>query len=464
MTIETEFLVVGGGAAGLAASRAALRRGKRVLLASATPLGGDCTFHGCVPSKTLLASSRQGLSFTESLQSVRRMVEKIASTEDESVLRSEGATVMLGDVQMTSTHTAIIAGESVRFDRAVIATGSSASLPPIPGLNEIQPLTNETIFDLTEAPHSLTIIGGGPMGCELAQAFAHLGVAVTILEGSDRLLGREEPEASELIHKILTEEGISIQLNATIHRVSPGENGDVTISFSQLTTDRAARSLSTTKLLVAAGRRARSTGFGLEDIGVRLDSRGFVLTNDYLRTNQPSIFAAGDVTGRMLLTHAGDEMGRIAAHNAFSANLQFKRFSSRAIPWATYTSPEVARVGLSETEAAAYGGRVAYLPLEAIDRAKITGATAGFIKIITGPIGPLRYLGGGRVIGATIVAPHAGEMIHELALAVQTRMFAGRLAQTVHAYPTLSIGIRSAVAQFFYAEGGQRCRPAESNR
>jgi pyruvate/2-oxoglutarate dehydrogenase complex dihydrolipoamide dehydrogenase (E3) component len=394
---------------------------------------------------------------------VRAMIAEISGSEDETVLRAEGATVLRGHLLFTSDHVAEISSNTVRFHKAIIATGSSPILPPIPGLLEVEPLTNETIFDLRDPLESLAIIGGGPIGCELAQAISTLGIRVMLIESTDRLLSREEPEVSDVILSVLSRAGVTVLLNAEVKEVRREHNGDVVTTLSHSSASDAPMSLSTTRVLVATGRSPRTAGLGLELAGVHLNTQGFISTNDFLRTNRPNIFAAGDVTGRMMFTHAGDEMGRIAAHNAFSSDLRFKRYRSRATPWATYTSPEVARVGLSEDQAAQRGGRVAFLPLDAIDRSLLSGETQGFIKIITGPLGPLGYLGGGQVIGATIVAPHAGEMIHELALAVQTKMFVGRLAQTVHAYPTVSLGIRSAAAQFFYTEGGRRSRPARPN-
>jgi len=325
-------------------------------------------------------------------------------------------------------------------------------VPPIPGLSEIGYLTNENVFDVADLPPSLAVLGGGAIGCELAQAFARLGSRVTVIEAEQRLLAKEEPEASQLIADVFTREGIDVRLGCRAVQVRTNETGAVQLSLDS-GADTTAEAL-----LVAVGRRPITAGLDLDRAGVAVDERGYVVTDEHLATNMKAVYAAGDVTGRLPFTHAAFAMGRLAARNALS--LKQRPYDSSATPWVTFTAPEVARVGITEAEAAAQHGRVAYLPMTEMDRAITAGQTDGFIKLITGPRRLLRGLGGGHILGATIVASRAGEMIHEPALAMATNMFTGRLAQATHAYPTWSYGLQLAAAQFFQTAGGRRARSA----
>jgi pyruvate/2-oxoglutarate dehydrogenase complex dihydrolipoamide dehydrogenase (E3) component len=258
---------------------------------------------------------------------------------------------------------------------------------------------------------------------------------------------------------VFTREGITVHAGARVTGVSTGDGG-IRVSLADGTTVAAER------LLVAVGRRPVTDGLNLEGIGVRLDQRGHVVTDDHLATTAPGVYAAGDVTGRLLFTHAAFHMGRIAAGNALARRPWHRhrhRYRPEATPWVTFTDPEVAHVGMTEAQAAGHGGRVAYLPMDEMDRALTAHHTDGFIKLITGPRPVLGSLGGGRILGATIVAARAGEMIHEPALAMTTGMFAGRLAATTHAYPTWSYGLQLAAAQFFMTIGGRTARPAQPN-
>ena len=446
-------MILGGGAGGLAAARAGAWAGARVALVSDAPLGGDCTFTGCVPSKTLIAAARHGLDFPAAAKRVRETVEQVAASETSEVLRQRGVDVIEGRAHLAGRHTLAVANLEISARRIILATGSRPNVPPIDGIGAVDYLTNETVFDLESAPESLGIVGGGTIGCELAQAFSLLGVRVTVLEALPRLLTREEPEASEIVLRALIHGGVDVRLNARIERVVGVEAGPTSLQLagdSELVVDQ---------LLVATGRRPRSNGLSLDEVGVRTDAEGHIVTNDRLATSAPGIYAVGDVTGKLPFTHAADEMGRLAAGNALRKGVR-GRFRTHWIPWATFTDPEVARVGTTESDAPP-GSRVAYLPMDEMDRALIDGRTDGYVKIIAGPRRVLRHFGGGEVIGATIVAPRAGEMIHELALAMRTKAFTGRLAQTVHAYPTWSYGIQKAAAQFFGDVEGRKAEPVK---
>lgn len=446
-----DLIIVGGGAGGLGAARAARWAGADVLMVTDGPPGGDCTFTGCVPSKTLLAAAAQGMPFTDAMTRVRDTVARIAATETADVLRAEGVGVVEGRGRLVAADTVVVGERRLSAPRIILATGGRAGVPPIPGLDQVEVLTNETIFSLASAPASLGIIGGGAIGCELAQAFARLGVAVSIFEGLPRLLSREEPDASAVVTSALVAAGVTVETNATIERVEARPDGIAVVTAGGETIVE--------RLLVAAGRVPNSEGMGLEALGVHLDERGHIVTNDRLETDVRGVYAVGDVTGKLPFTHAADEMGRLAAGNALRKGVR-GRFRTSWIPWATFTDPEVARIGMTEAQAAAHGARVAELPMTEMDRAVTDGRTEGFVKLIAGPKLLTRHAFGGQLLGATIVAPRAGEMIHEVALAMRTRMFTGRLAQTVHAYPTWSYAVQKTAGQFFGDVEGRTARRA----
>ncbi len=453
-----DVAVIGGGAGGLAAARAGARRGLRTVLVSDGALGGDCTFTGCVPSKALIEAAAKGVSFADAAARMRVVVSQIAATEDAGVLRREGVEVVEGWVRFSGARVLCVDGRSIRAKAVVIATGSRPAVPPIPGLDAVPFLTNETVFDLTEPPRSIAILGGGAIGCELAQAFGRFGSQVQVVEGEARLLPREEPEASVVLAGVFAAEGIGVHLGTSVERVEQATSGgEIRLERSD------GSSICAEALLVAVGRHPATSGLDAEAGGVELDDRGFVRTDRFLATSATGVYAVGDVTGRLLLTHAADEMGRLAVRNA-TARGRFGRrpFDTSSIPWVTFCDPEVARVGLTEAQAVEAAGRVAFVPMSDVDRAVTAERTEGFVKLIAGPRPILRGTGGGRVLGATIVAPRAGEMVHEVALAMRTAMFTGRLAQTVHAYPTWSTALRQAAAQFFMVTGGRRARPAGS--
>jgi pyruvate/2-oxoglutarate dehydrogenase complex dihydrolipoamide dehydrogenase (E3) component len=448
-----DLVVIGGGAAGLGAARAAARARARVLIVTDGPPGGDCTFTGCVPSKTLIEAAARGVPFPVAAQRVRDAVATIAATETSETLRGEGIDVVLGRARFLRPGKVEVDGQPVTGRRFVIATGDAPLVPPIPGPAEVAYLTNETVFDLTDLPASLAVLGGGAIGCELAQAFARLGARVTVIEALDRLLAKEEPEASAVIADVFAREGIDVRVRARVDKAATGPDGDVRLSLGDGSTVDAQR------LLVAVGRTPVTDGLDLPAAGVAVDERGYVTTDEHLATSAAGVYAAGDVTGRMPFTHAAFAMGRLAAGNALTRRRQ-RRYDPAATPWVTFTDPEVARVGLTEVDAAKRGGRVAYLPMTEMDRAIAAGRTDGFIKLLAGPRPLLRDVGGGRILGATIVAARAGEMIHEPVLAMATGMFTGRLAAATHAYPTWSYGVQLAAAQFFMPVAGRHARPA----
>ena len=348
-------------------------------------------------------------------------------------------------------------GRGLRARRFVIATGSRLAVPPVPGLADISYLTSETVFELEELPGRLAVVGGGAVGCELAQAFARLGSQVTVIEAGPRLLPAADPAASAIIGQVFRGEGICVRTGVAAGRVHHNGVG-VTVHLASGEKVEAGR------LLVAAGRLPATSGLGLQNAGVQLDQRGHLVTDRHLATTAPGIYAAGDATGRMPFTHAAHAMGRLAARNALRRSWSPPgSFTTQTVPWVVFTDRGVAQVGRTEPQAASVqpGARVACLPIGEADRAVTAGQTEGFVKIISGRRRLLGNAGGGRVLGATIVAARAGEMIHEPALAMRTGMFTGRLAQTVHAYPTWSLAVQQTAAQFFGPFGGRTARPAQ---
>jgi len=456
-----DMVVIGGGAGGLVAAKEARRRKASVAIVQDGPIGGDCTFTGCIPSKSLLAAAAAGQGFDQAMASVRAAVTAIAATEDAAALRHEGIEVIPGRGRFTSRREVTVdGGLRVRARRFIVATGARPYIPAIPGLADAGPLTSETLFSLDHRPRSLVVLGGGPVGCEMAQAFARLGCTVTLLEARTRLLSRDEPEAAAVVGRALEADGVRVQVSARVHRVERPGADRIAVHLDDGTV------LESTHLLVAVGRAPAGRGIGLEELGATVDDDGAVVVADDLSTGVAGIWAVGDVTGRWQFTHVAGRMGWLAATNALSrlARVRPFRFDTTATPWVTFTGPEVAHVGMGLAAAAAAhpGARVAHLPLSHVDRAVTSGATDGFVRLIAAPRRGSGHLGGGRLVGATIVAPTAGELIHEAALAIQTRMFAGRLAQTPHAYPSWSMAVQQAALQFFGTSAGLRARPIEA--
>jgi pyruvate/2-oxoglutarate dehydrogenase complex dihydrolipoamide dehydrogenase (E3) component len=452
---DYDVVVVGGGAGGLSAAREAVRRGASTLLVEEGRLGGDCTFTGCVPSKALLAAAARGESFIDAMREVDRAVASIAATEDDAALAREGVEVRHGRGVFRSPTELDVDGRRVRGRRFVVATGATPAMPPVDGLRDLGPLTSESLFRLERRPDRLAVLGGGPIGAEMSQAFARLNTEVTLIEQADRILTREEPEASRVVAEALAADGVAVRTGQRVSRVGRGTGGTRVLLA-------AGDPVEVDQVLVAAGRTPSTGGMGLEEIGVDLDDRGFVRTDDTMATSVPGIWAVGDVAGFLQLTHAANRMAFVAVRNALSrwSRVRRQRFDAGQVPWATFTAPEVGRVGMTEAESVDHGGRVAYLPMSEVDRAVAAGMTRGFLKLVAGPRPLLRGAGGGRLLGATAVAAVGGELVHEVALAMRTGMFTGRLAQTVHTYPSWSLAVQQAAAQFFFEVGGREARPA----
>ena len=463
MSEDYHLVAVGGGTAGLSAVQAAVAMGKRALLVSEGPLGGECTWNGCVPSKALIEAARvhhsaaaagafgikvNGLAvdFAAVMGRVHEVIDRIARYEDERHIRHTGVDVIRGHARFTGTGTVAVDGTPISAERVVIATGSHPAVPPIPGLDSVPYLTNESLFRLTSQPAHLVVLGAGPIGLEMAQSFARLGSAVDVIDVVTEYLPREDPEIAELSRRILEREGVQFTLGAGTTSVS---HDGATFSV-ELDVDGSSRTIAGDALLVATGRRPNIDGLGLESVGVKVTGTG-IAVDAQLRTSLTGVYAAGDVTGILPFTHAAAYQGRLAARNALG-----KRSSAsyRVVPWVIFTDPEIAHVGLTEPEARAKHSddvHVATLPFTAIDRAVITGDVDGMIKVITKGNPLIGHAGGGAVLGAHIIGAGAGELIHEFVLAMQVRAFSGRLAQAIHAYPAMSVGVQQAAAQLFAA-------------
>jgi pyruvate/2-oxoglutarate dehydrogenase complex dihydrolipoamide dehydrogenase (E3) component len=411
-------------------------------------LGGDCLNYGCVPSKALLRAARAAydvrraaeylasggpetphphVDFAAVMARLRRLRAGISVNDSARRFQGLGVDVFLGDARFSGPRSIEVAGQSLRFKRCIIATGARAAVPEVPGLAEAGFLTNETVFSLTELPPRLIVIGGGPIGCELAQAFRRLGSRVTLVHRGQRLLPKDEPAASEIIARQFAREGIELVLRGRPLRAE--RSGDA----KQLIVQAGEREqmLDADAILVAAGRTPNVEGLNLEGAGVEFTSRG-VTTNDFLQTANPRIFAAGDIAGGYQFTHAADAMARICIQNAlFSvAGLGRKRLSGLVVPWTTYTDPEVAHVGLTAQQAAERGIEIdSYREeLARIDRAVLDGEE-GFAVIHC-------RRGTPHALGCTIVARHAGEMIGEISLLITVKIPLSQLAGTIHCYPT----------------------------
>jgi len=445
-----DVAVIGGGTAGLTAALTARHAGATVCLVEQEPrLGGDCTFYGCVPSKTLLALARvahdarlaaaagildvsPAVVFSQVAARLDATVARIAEDERDERFARRGIEVVHGRAVVAGPGELDLNGRTIRARRLILATGSEPELPDLPGIADLC-LTNRTVFGLSELPRRLVVLGGGSTGLELAQAFTRFGSAVTVIESEERLLPGEEPEAGRALGEALAAEGVEVRVAARVTAVRRA-NGSTVVELGD-------ERLEADRLLVATGQRPAVDGLGLERLGV-----GALGVDDRCRTSVEGVYACGDVTGGFQFTHVAAHEGRVAGLNAAGRRALL---DERVVPAVVYTDPESARVGLTEQEARERhdGVEVLWLPMSRVDRARIAGREAGFVKLVTARRRLLGRFGGGELVGATIVGESAGELIHECALAMRTRAFAVRLAQTIHAYPSMSLGVQQAAAQ-----------------
>jgi pyruvate/2-oxoglutarate dehydrogenase complex dihydrolipoamide dehydrogenase (E3) component len=437
-----DLLVLGGGTAGIVGAKTAAGFGARVLLVEAARTGGDCLWTGCVPSKSLLAAaaaaagarsaSRLGVDvgdvrvdFARVMAHVHSAIGAIAPVDSPAALRAAGVQVLTGTARLTGPDTADVDGRPVRFRQALLATGAAPAVPPIAGLEPASVLTSENVWQLDELPGRLAVLGGGPIGCELAQAFGRLGAEVTLVEGTERLLTKEDPAAAALITSALRRDGIRVRLGRPVTKVVHHDRGG-----ELLLADGGVVAFD--RLLVAVGRRPRTGELGCAAAGVELDSDGTVVLDAHLRSSNPRIWAAGDLTGHPQFTHTAGVHGSLAASNAV---LGLRRTVDPVVPRVTYTHPEVAAVGVSTSDVPA-GCTLHRWQHAHVDRAVTEAETEGFTALVLD--------GKGRLVGGTVVGPRAGETLAELTLAVRHGMRTSALAGTTHAYPTYNDAVWNA--------------------
>ena len=445
------LVVIGGGPAGLITSIAAAGLGARVALVERDRLGGDCLNVGCVPSKSLLraakaaaairSASRFGVAadveprvdFDAVMRQVRQSRAILSRHDAAARYRDSGVDVFFGEGAFQDPNSFEVAGQRLRFTRAVLCTGARARIPSIPGLADARFLTNESVFSLRELPRRLTVLGGGPIGCELAQAFARLGSQVTLFDTGPRLLPRDDEAAVRLVQAQLEADGVRIHCESQVTQIVPCG----AVQLVHFDHRGAGGSLETDAILVATGRVPNTEGLGLERAGVRANSQTGVEVDDFLRTSSRHIFAAGDVCSAWRFTHAADAMARIVVRNALFPGKT--RVSRLLIPWCTYTDPELAQVGLTELEAQRQNIPLSTFEvnLAELDRGVVDGISSGLLRIHLVP-------GKDRILGATVVGPHAGDLISQISLAMTNGLGLSAFAQTIVPYPSLAEAFKRA--------------------
>jgi pyruvate/2-oxoglutarate dehydrogenase complex dihydrolipoamide dehydrogenase (E3) component len=447
MNATYDLVIIGGGSAGLTAAGFAVQLGVRVALVEKHRLGGDCTWSGCVPSKTLLKSAkvahemrhaaRYGLPAVEPqvdlkavMAQVQTVVAEVYHEESPEVLRAEGIDVFLGAARFLDPHSLSVGADVLSARHVLIATGAGPFAPPIEGLQDVRYLTYETVWGLETLPRHLLVVGAGPIGCEMAQAFRRLGSEVTLLVSRDRILPRDDVDAARVLAQVFASEGIDLRYDARAQRV--WQDGD---GFHLVAGDNEAVG---DALLLASGRRPTVDGLDLVQAGVAYSDKG-IQVDEHLRTAQRHIYAAGDCLGGYQFTHYAGWQAFMAVRNAFLPGNA--KGVTNLVPWTTFTDPEVAHVGLTEADARAeFGDEVMTCdwPMERVDRARTEGDTAGFIKLI--------HKKDGKLLGATIVAGRAGEMIQEWIIALDCGLKVGDISHAIHVYPTYSTASMQAAA------------------
>lgn len=443
---DRDMIVIGAGSGGLVSAYIAAAVKAKVTLVEAHKMGGDCLNFGCVPSKALIRSAKQrklqlrnaefGLSdvspevdFAAVMQRVHQVIERIEPHDSVERYTGLGVEVLQGHAKLISPWQVDIDGSLLSARSIVIASGAVPFVPPIPGLDQTGYVTSDTIWELTELPPRLVVLGGGPIGSELTQSFARLGSEVTQVEMLPRIMIREDEEISKLVEASFKRDGVTVLTDARASEARI-ENGEKVLICEK---DGEHIAVPFDQILVAVGRKARTEGFGLEDVGVELTQRGTIAVDENLRTNFPNIYAVGDVAGPYQFTHTAAHQAWYAAVNGLFGSLKSFKVDYRVIPWATFTEPEVARVGLNESEAKEQGvpHEVTVYGIDDLDRAIADGEAHGFVKVLTVP-------GKDTILGVTIVGEHAGDLIAEYVLAMKHKLGLNKVLGTIHIYPTLA--------------------------
>lgn len=460
MTTTYDSVVIGGGAAGLTTAGISANFGAKTLMIEQDKLGGDCTWTGCVPSKTLLQASKvlhnarnaskYGLSLTleeEDLTNVLAHVDRVRreiyeDADSPEIFEEMGIKVMEGSARFKDDHTIEIESKDGTINEVTakyifICSGAKPTVPPIPGIDEIDYLTNESLFEIDSLPEKMVIVGGGPIGTEMAQAFNRLGTHVHVIDIADRILGNDDPELSEMLLKILKSEGVQYSLGANIKQVQ--KSG----SLLQLEMEIGAKTfdLEGDQILFATGRKANISSLNLDLAGVEYSERGIKI-DEKCRTNINHIYAVGDVTGEYHFTHMSEHMAKVAATNAL-IKIPMK-MDRKHVPWVTYTDPELGHIGATEKELVENGSsyEIYRFPFSKIDRAVTDGNSAGLIKVYA-------KKWSGKILGASVLGVHAGEMISQYALAMKNGVSLRDFADTIHPYPSYGLGARRAADQWY---------------
>lgn len=452
-----DLVVIGSGTAGLVTAKGAagLGVGLKVALIEKHLMGGDCLNVGCVPSKCLIRSGRVVADIRDSkpfgvnpptnievdfpavMERMRQVRARISPADSAAGAAKSGVDMFLGEGKFTGPNTVSVAGKTLRFKKAVITTGARAVKPRIEGIEDVGYLTNETVFSLTERPNRLAVIGGGPIGCELAQSFHRLGSQVILFHRGSHLLNKEDADAAEIVQQAFLKEGIKLVLGCQMQRVEQTPVGKV-LHFA---CNGRQESIIVDEILAGAGRAPNVEGLNLEAVGVEYDSRRGVIVNDHLQTTNPKIYAAGDICMNWKFTHAADAAARIVLKNTLFSPFGFGKYklSDLVMPWVTFTDPEIAHVGLYEHEAQDRGMNLNTIKIlfDDVDRALADGEEDGFVKIHL-------EKGSDKILGATIVARHAGEMISEITTAMIGKVGLGSMASVIHPYPTQAEAIKKA--------------------
>ncbi len=455
-TDRYNLVVIGAGTAGLVTAAGAAGLGAKVALIERDLMVGDCLNTGCVPSKAIIRSAKAwnavlksnefgieirreeiSVNFSKIMERMRKLRSEISYHDSALRFQELGVDVFIGAGKFLNQNTIEVNDQKLSFKRAVIATGARAAVPSIEGIEEAGYLTNETVFSLTELPQRLAVIGAGPIGCELAQTFARFGSAVTLLQSHAQILPREDLDAARIIHRQLESDGVKIILNATTTLVS----SKAQIKQLTIRSENQTFNLDVDEILVAAGRAPNVQGLNLEQAGVNYDERTGVSVNDYLQTSNPAIYSAGDICSRFKFTHSADFQARIVIGNALFKG--WSKASQLLIPWCTYTDPEIAHVGLYAHEAKEQNIPIQTFvqELEGVDRAILDGETNGFVKVHV-------KQGTDQILGATIVASHAGDLISEISVAMKSGMGLKKLSGVIHPYPTQADAIRKIGDQY----------------
>jgi pyruvate/2-oxoglutarate dehydrogenase complex dihydrolipoamide dehydrogenase (E3) component len=452
---QFDLIAIGGGTAGLVTAAGGAALGLKTAIVEREALGGDCLWTGCVPSKALIASAKvahrmrnaehwglvgasPGHVFQDVMERMRASRARVAHHDDPERFKAMGVEVIFGQAELRSPRSVAVDGRTIEAKRIVVATGASASIPPIPGLADTDYLTHATAFDQNTLPAHITMLGGGPIGLEFAQVYRRLGAEVTVVEMLPQLLPREEPSAATVLADILEREGVVMHVGARVERVEREHGGRLVVCARRDSGEEVR--IPTDRIFVAAGRRPNTRDAGLEAIGVELD-RGAIAVDRALRSTVRGVWAAGDVAGGPQFTHVAEYHAKLVLRNAvfpFTSKVDYA-----AVPMVTYTDPEVGRVGFTEEEARARWNRVEVYRYEFndLDRAIVDGHDDGFVKIVTKP--------NGKIVGATVVGSGAGDLLVPLVLAIKRGITLPRLSQLVYPYPTMSEGIKRAADSYY---------------